>query len=200
MITRTVCDMRGAGKPGYVAKILDNRDKSFLVAKSYDRHGTSAKNVTFEITEDGIYEICDANFGGRKRRITFILVQNGEITCESELLNECEKRQSGFPEWTIEEQDNAPMISDRTVTPEGLPKLTGTTRQIEWAESLRDRALQYIWEQGWHGTEERFITDMRRLPTDAKWWIENRSPQNSTHDAARRFLGLEYTTPAGSDY
>lgn len=80
-----------------------------------------------------------------------------------------------------------------------LEKLTGTRKQIEWADSLRERAIEYIWKQGWHGTSESFREDARRLPTDAKWWIENRV-QNSSHEAARRFLNLEYTTPAGADY
>jgi hypothetical protein len=39
MISITVCDMRGAGKPGYVAKLI-GKQKSFLTAKRYDKHGS----------------------------------------------------------------------------------------------------------------------------------------------------------------
>lgn len=80
-----------------------------------------------------------------------------------------------------------------------LSKLTGSRKQIEWANQLRDRALKSIWEQGWYATEESFAADVKTLPNDASWWIENRIA-NSTHEAARRFLGLEYATPAGADY
>lgn len=78
MITITVCDMRAAGKPGYVAK-LNGTQKGFLHAKGYSKHGTSAKNVTYEIDESvesnhGLFEICDANYGGRKRRISYLAI------------------------------------------------------------------------------------------------------------------------------
>jgi len=75
MIQIEVCDMRGAGKAGYVAK-LEGRDRNFLIAASYSDHGSSAKQVKYEIAEDayGIYEICDANYGNRKRDIQFLAV------------------------------------------------------------------------------------------------------------------------------
>lgn len=82
----TVCDMRAAGKPGYVAKIV-NREKIFLQGTS-ENHGTSAKNITFQIVEDGVYEICDANFGGRKRKIEYWLVVDGEIESATDSLRE----------------------------------------------------------------------------------------------------------------
>lgn len=81
----------------------------------------------------------------------------------------------------------------------GLEKLTGSSKQINWATSLRDKALQYICKQGWHGTSESFLEDVHKLPTDASWWIDNQIA-NSSHEATRQFLGLEYTTPAGADY
>ncbi len=77
MIKVEVCDMRGAGKAGYVAK-LEGRDRNFLIAARYSGHGSSAKQVEYEIAEDayGIYEICDANYGGRKRDIQFLAVSD----------------------------------------------------------------------------------------------------------------------------
>jgi len=47
----SVCDMRGAGKPGYVAKLLDGNELGFLSAKSYSSHGSSRKTVTYEVSE-----------------------------------------------------------------------------------------------------------------------------------------------------
>lgn len=75
MISVTVDDMRAAGKPGYVAKLVGS-DRQFLNADSYSGHGASRKQITYKISEDeiGLYEICDANFGARKRRISFIAV------------------------------------------------------------------------------------------------------------------------------
>lgn len=89
MIEIEVCDMRAAGKPGYVAKITgEHNEKNFLNAASYSGHGASAKTISYEIKEDGIYEICDANFGGRKRRIEFVLIENGEIVKSADSLSE----------------------------------------------------------------------------------------------------------------
>ena len=75
MICISVCDMRAADKSGYVAK-LDGKERIFLGAKSYSNHGVSAKTVSYEIAEEayGLYEICDANYGGRKRRIFYLAV------------------------------------------------------------------------------------------------------------------------------
>jgi hypothetical protein len=75
MIEITVCDMRAADKAGYVAK-LEGKDRQFLNAKSYSSHGVSAKNISYEISEDahGLYEICDANYGGRKRKISYLAI------------------------------------------------------------------------------------------------------------------------------
>jgi hypothetical protein len=75
MIEITVCDMRAADKAGYVAK-LEGKDRQFLNAKSYSGHGVSAKNISYEISEEayGLYEICDANYGNRKRRISYLAV------------------------------------------------------------------------------------------------------------------------------
>lgn len=83
--------------------------------------------------------------------------------------------------------------------PSNLSPLTGSRKQILWANTLRDEALNYIWSIGWHGTMESFWLDARRLPVEASWWIDNRI-NNSSHDAARRYLLLEYVVPFGADY
>lgn len=81
MIKIRVCDMRAAGKPGYVARVVGS-DRQFLNAASYEGHGSSAKHINYEISESesGIYEICDANYGGRKRSISYMAVNNGEFS------------------------------------------------------------------------------------------------------------------------
>ena len=82
-----------------------------------------------------------------------------------------------------------------------LARMTGLPSQVEWANRLRDRAIKYLWEQGWHSTDESFRKDMAKLPTEAAWWIDSRSKASGvSHEAARLFLGLEYITPAGADY
>ena len=93
------------------------------------------------------------------------------------------------------------MHSKVTATECKLSHLIGTSKEVDWANSLRDSALQYIWKQGWYGDSESFLEDAQRLPTEAKWWIENRDRvSNKSHEAARRFLRLKYTVPAGADY
>jgi hypothetical protein len=115
----TVTDMRAAGKPGYVAKIVDSQ-KQFLQAKSHSNHGSSAKQITYELTDDGIYEICDGNFGGRKRNINFIKFESGEVIQESENL------------------------ADLILTDTELSDLEGSQKQIVWAESIRSKALSKL--------------------------------------------------------
>ena len=88
----------------------------------------------------------------------------------------------------------------------GLPPFTeGTRKQREYATILRDESLSYIWYQGWVGTYEQELEYFQKLPTSTFWWLDNATkPKSATRasafDAARRFLGLEYQTPAGSDY
>lgn len=110
--------MRGRGKPGYVAKIVD-RQKQFLNPKTYSVHGTSAKQLTYEFKEDGIYEVCDANFGGRRRNISFIKLENGETVAESEVLAEL-------------------------LVTEELPELEGSVKQVDWATNIRQSYLAKI--------------------------------------------------------
>lgn len=139
----TVCDMRAAGKPGYVAKI-ENGQKSFLTNRKADSFTTSAKEIHYEISEDGIYEICDANFGGRKRNIKFIKVEDGEIAQEAEMLS-------------------ALQVADIE-----LPKLTGSVKQVSWAESIREKMVAKLKGMG------KGIPDWVFIRTEAKFWIDNR--------------------------
>lgn len=139
----TICDMRAAGKPGYVAKIEGTR-KDFLSNRKADSFTTSAKNVHYEISEDGIYEVCDANFGSRKRNIYFIQVENGEITRQEETLL-------------------ALQISDVE-----LPDLEGSSKQISWAASIREKFIAKM------KAAEKDIPDWVYVRKDSKFWIDNR--------------------------
>jgi hypothetical protein len=118
MVEIQVDDMRGRGKPGYVAEIVTG-EKVFLNAKSQNCYGASRVTKTYEINKDGIYEVCDANFGGRKRNIYFIKVENGEI---------------------IEKTYN---LIDLIINKE-LPELEGSDRQISWAISIRENYLLHL--------------------------------------------------------
>ena len=135
--------MRAAGKPGYVAKI-ENGQKNFLTNRKADSFTTSAKDVHYEISEDGIYEICDANFGGRKRNIKFLKIENGEIVQESETLI-------------------ALQVGDIE-----LPELTGSAKQVSWAESIREKMIAKLKEMG------KEVPDWAFVRTEAKFWIDNR--------------------------
>lgn len=85
-----------------------------------------------------------------------------------------------------------------TITPaECGMRFSGSRRQIEYAGDLATRAIRHIWQQGFHGTSESFLADVRSLPQDATWWIDNKE---APHAAAMKVLGIEYATPAGSDY
>lgn len=139
----TICDMRAAGKPGYVARIQDGQ-KAFLNSRKADSFTTSAKDVHYEISEDGIYEICDANFGERKRNIRFIKVESGNIVEESKSL-------SALQVAGIE-----------------LPELTGSTKQVDWAEAIREKLIAKL--KG----KNKEIPDWVCLKTEANFWIDNR--------------------------
>lgn len=145
VIEVTVCDMRAAGKPGYVAKIVNNQ-KQFLQSRKADSFTTSAKNVHYEISEDGVYEICDANFGSRKRSVSFIEVKNGEIIKEAEKLSELQAQGIELPEI-----------------------VEGSKKQIDWAFSIRQNLVSKL-----KGSNKE-IPDWVFARSDAKFWIDNRS-------------------------
>lgn len=138
-----VSDMRAAGKPGYVAKIV-NGEKRFLQTASQDKYGGSKNTKSFEISEDGIYEIRDANYGGRKTNSNFIRVENGKIVEESENLNK--------------------LIVDDS----GLPELEGSTKQVDWAMSIREKYLAKLKNAG------KEIPKRIRTETSSKFYIDNR--------------------------
>lgn len=148
-----VCDMRAANKPGYVARISESREKHFLIAKSYSSHGASAKQVCYEIVDDGIYEICDANFGGRKRKISFIVVKNGECVFEVDNLPDAERHED-YLNGKLEQ-----WVTDGVA----LPELEGTPKQVAWATDIRSTAIK-------GGLDTRKAAQIRL----AKSWIENR--------------------------
>jgi len=78
MIEITIASMRYTSKPSYIAK-LDGKKRQFLSRKSVDDHRKSTQKHTYEISEDdcGLYEICDANYGGRKRSLSYLAVREG---------------------------------------------------------------------------------------------------------------------------
>jgi hypothetical protein len=149
-----VCDMRAAGKPGYVAKITDKREKQFLAAKDYSAHGASAKQVSYEISEDGIYEICDANFGGRKRKISFVLIRNGNDVFWADSLQEVESHADcldGKVEvWAVAPKEV--MISSHTVSPAVESSYPGLKPEEDQVEDSVDVEIATCKLQ-----EERFI-------------------------------------------
>lgn len=105
-------DMRGAGKIGYVARRLSNGDKQFIHPTERTGYSTSRQKLTFNITIDGIYEICDANFGSSKKHKYYLKIENG-IT----------KHFESFVDLIADNND--------------LPALEGSEKQIAWAENIR---------------------------------------------------------------
>ncbi len=144
MLEIKVDDMRAAGKPGYVAKVV-NGEKIFLNVADQDKYSSSKVTKLYQISEDGIYEICDANFGSRKRSINFIRVENGEIAEESENLN------------------------DLILENSGLPELEGSQKQIDWAVSIREKYLAKLKNAG-KEVPQRIYTEV-----SAKFYIDNRN-------------------------
>lgn len=74
----SVSDMRAAGKPGYVARI-EGQDRQFLTAHQYPGgHGSSHKTVIYRVSLNnlGLFEICDANYGGQKRKLTYLAISS----------------------------------------------------------------------------------------------------------------------------
>jgi hypothetical protein len=150
----SVDDMRGAGKAGYVAKIGDRFEKHFLTAAEYSGHGASRKTVTYEISEDGVYEVCDANYGARKRKISFLVVKNGQCVFESEKLDDA------YRHFDVLTGRLEAWATDGDV----LPELEGSPKQIAWAVDIRSKAIA-----------GGLPTAKAATVTSAKAWIDNRS-------------------------
>lgn len=77
---------------------------------------------------------------------------------------------------------------------EGLPALTGTPKQIAWAERIRRGAIDEIRDRiGSHGdlTEQAMTiyTSIAARQTEAAWWIDQRDYQGDSIDP-RAILGL----------
>lgn len=142
MIQIEVCDMRAAGKPGYVAKLDEYQERCFLQAKAYSSHGTSAKQVTYEISEDGVYEVCDANFGERKRKISFVVVRDGQDVFWSDSLREATSHadhlDGKIEDWAVCREE--PIISNRTID-KPYPGIKSQPEQIKESPDVEVKAL-----------------------------------------------------------
>jgi len=139
-----VDDMISAGKRGYLAKI-ENGKRFFLPTIDRTGYGHSKQILFFEISEDGIYEIQDANFGGRRNR-QCIKVENGEIVAE----------ENSFIELLASEESN-------------LPELEGSQKQINWALNIRSKFIAKCKIAG------KKIPARIYRETNAKFYIDNRS-------------------------
>lgn len=139
-----VDNMIAAGKKGYVAKI-EGGDRQFLRASEQTGYGYSRQVLAFEITEDGIYEIQDANFGGKLRR-DYIKIQDGEIIERTESLNSL---------LASEESDK-------------LPELEGSQKQVDWAFNIREKLIAKCKKAG------KEIPARIYQETSAKFYIDNR--------------------------
>lgn len=147
----TIDDMRSRGKAGYVARILSGGEKQFIHPIERTGYSTSRQQLTFQLTEDGIYEVCDANFGSSKRNIYFVLIENSE------------------------ERDRADTLAQLLVDDEKLelPELEGSQKQIDWAQSIRTRFVAALKQA------QKDIPDWVTSNTSAKFWIDNRTKLGS---------------------
>lgn len=139
-----VDDMIAVGKKGYIAKIEEG-NRQFLRASERTGYGHSKQVLAFEITEDGIYEIQDANFGGKLRR-DYIKIQDGEIIQRTQSLNSL---------LASEESDD-------------LPELEGSRKQVDWAFNIREKLIAKFKKAG------KEIPARIYEETSAKFYIDNR--------------------------
>jgi hypothetical protein len=132
--------------------------------------------IDLDKLEDGIYEYKEAS--GHKSSFGYIEVKGGEV---------------------VKDIDSKEDVLEMLFPLPTLPMLDGSDKQVDWANKIRAQALRWLWHQGFHGVSESYAEYCQKLPTDAKWWIDN-GKDHGAHEAVRMFLGLEYNTPAGSDY
>ena len=137
-------DMRAAGKNGYIAKIIEEK-RQFLHPCERTGYGASKNKLTFDLTEDGIYEVCDANFGGRKRNIYFLKIENGI---------------------EIERTDT---LAELLTSSEEFPAFEGSQKQCSWADSIRMKFVAKLKQSG------KEIPSWVREKKQASFWIDNRS-------------------------
>ncbi|GEO26855.1 hypothetical protein AAC03nite_26400 [Alicyclobacillus acidoterrestris] len=77
---------------------------------------------------------------------------------------------------------------------EGLPTLTGTDKQVQWAKKIRVDAINYVRNKvsRANNTQEqkdeviKVFLELCHSKTDSKWWIDNRD-----EDGAMRILWPE---------
>lgn len=73
----------------------------------------------------------------------------------------------------------ARLAADAAEANSGLAALTGTEKQVHWAEALRAQAIaavdRLVAEKNIRlSTEQQAVIDRLKNHTDACWWIENR--------------------------
>lgn len=136
-------DMRAADKAGYIAKIVGG-EKHFLRAAEQSGYSTSRQKLTFELIEDGIYEICDANFGSSKRNIYFLKIEAGDVVAQ------------------------AGSLAELIAAEESLPDLEGSAKQISWASSIREKLIAKL------KLSNKEIPSWVYSQSSAKFWIDNR--------------------------
>lgn len=104
-----------------------------------------------------------------------------------------------------ENQDAAEVAKEN-----GLPALTGTEKQIAWAETIRQKMLADIDEFIFKSVKEEMRNDPKLLEavehikgkTEARWWIDNRGMNMSyelrrlLEDAAKEVKAERMQTPA----
>jgi len=109
----------------------------FWPERGQESYQGKKSKVNFDLTklENGYYEFLRCS-GESRSSISFLHIQNAEIKQEWESINDL--IQGFLPEF---------------------PQLTGTPKQISWAENIRLKAFR----KGFDCSE-----------TEAKWWIDNR--------------------------
>lgn len=104
-------------------------------------------NVTFSCGHEVEVELYGPQ-SDRKRKLEFFR--------ESALCRECELKA-------------AKEYAER----EGLPPLTGTEKQVRWAETIRAERIMDAAQVGQTPQEQEALERLRNI-TSAGWWIENR--------------------------
>lgn len=103
--------------------------------------------VRIDNLPDGIYRFVEAGgAGGTKLVKGYLKIANGEVVEESHNLN-------------------ALIVGDDANT---LPELEGSQKQIDWAVSIREKAIAKFKKAN------KEIPEMLTKATDAKWFIDNR--------------------------
>jgi hypothetical protein len=160
-----VTRMPARGKNGWV-----KQNDTFLQPTFQDSYGSSVQMLTF-LLEDGIYEVQDANYGGRKTRHYWIKVENGQA-------------------WEIEKPTTDLGLK--------LPELQGSERQVVWAESIRQKAVTKLLAH-YKLLETQIVECVLESSdpslTSAKWWIDNRDRIDCALPAKLKSLAVKSIKP-----